>query len=84
MKDKIKQIGILILKVIISLAMILIFGIIGLVIGATIGGNYGCLAIIDSIFNMRGYESCGMFFSLVSMIFAIGLAIYVNIQISKK
>ncbi len=84
MNDNIKKIGIIILKVIVSLALILIFGIVGLIIGATIGGNYGCLAIIDSIFNMKGYESCGMFFSLIAMILAIGLVIYANIKILRK
>ncbi|MBT3297777.1 hypothetical protein HN385_02540 [archaeon] len=84
MKVQPKDIIILILKIVASLALILIFGIIGLILGATIGGNYGCSPIIDSIFDMKGYESCGMLFSLVSMTLGVILVIYANIKLIKK
>lgn len=46
----------------------IVFGIIGLLNGMMIGGNYGCLPIINSMFGTRGYESCGSFGGLLGLI----------------
>jgi len=59
----------------IILAMIL--GIAGLIMGMYIGGNYGCLPIINSIFGTRGYESCGSFGGLLGLIGGAVLGVFV-------
>lgn len=38
-----------------------ILGIAGFLTSADYGGNHGCFALIDSIYNLVGYESCGAF-----------------------
>lgn len=59
----------------IILAMIL--GIAGLIMGMYIGGNYGCLPIINSMFGTRGYESCGSFGGLLGLIGGAVLGVFV-------
>lgn len=45
-----------------------IFGIAAFLTMINYGGNYGCWAIIDSIFGTAGYESCGSFGAITGMI----------------
>ena len=51
-----------------GILLALILGIAGLLVGMSIGGNYGCLPIINSMFGTRGYESCGAFGAVLGMI----------------
>jgi hypothetical protein len=50
-----------------GILLALILGIAGLLVGMSIGGNYGCLSIINSMFGTRGYESCGAFGGVLGM-----------------
>lgn len=48
------------------------------------GGNYGCWEFIDFIFGTTGYESCGLFESVLGLIFGaiVGIIILNNIKTS--
>ena len=53
-----------------------IIGMLGLVLGANYGGNYGCFPFINALFGTRGYESCGSFFALLGIILGALLGVY--------
>jgi hypothetical protein len=56
-----------------------LLGIVGLIVGIDIGGNYGCLPFIDSLFGTRGYESCGAFAGILGMILgSVGGVLLIN------
>jgi len=42
----------------------------------TYGGNYGCFYIIDKIFGLQGYESCGLFGLLLGILTGSLLSIF--------
>lgn len=51
----------LVTQILFALLGALIFGFGGLLGMMIYGGNFGCWAWIDTLFNLQGYESCGAF-----------------------
>ncbi len=45
----------------------LLFGILGFLTFLNYGGNHGCFSFIDQLFNLQGYESCGLFGTLLGV-----------------
>jgi len=52
-----------------------ILGIIGFFTFLIYGGNNGCWAWIDELYNSRGYESCGPFGASAGVLFGVVLGI---------
>ncbi len=55
-------------QILFGILLAIFFAIIALIVGMGIGGNYGCLPVIDKIFGTRGYESCGAFGGVLGMV----------------
>ncbi|HPL92945.1 MAG TPA: hypothetical protein PLB38_01525 [bacterium] len=55
-------------QILFGIVLAMFFSVIGLIIGMQIGGNYGCLPMIDWLFGTRGYESCGAFGGVLGMV----------------
>ena len=64
-------------QILFGIVLAMFFSVIGLIIGMQIGGNYGCLPIINSMFGTRGYESCGSFGGLLGLIGGAVLGVFV-------
>ncbi len=60
-----------------------ILGITGFLNMISYGGNHGCFTIINSIFDSRGYESCGSFGAIAGIMIGtiIGIIIFSKIKI---
>lgn len=61
-------------------------GILNFVTLMGIGGNYGCLTIIDKIFGTAGYESCGSFGAISGILLGnlLGITIVHFLKLSDK
>ncbi len=60
-----------------------ILGAIGLAAGADYGGNYGCPALIESVFGL-GYEGCGLFFALMGSIIGVIITVMLAAKYGKS
>ncbi|HBB38333.1 MAG: hypothetical protein UV82_C0009G0063 [Candidatus Magasanikbacteria bacterium GW2011_GWD2_43_18] len=60
------------------------FGIAGFLAMTGYGGNYGCWPLIDAIFHMQGYESCGSFGAISGILLGVlvGISVLSSIPIS--
>ncbi|MEK6939847.1 MAG: hypothetical protein AABX31_03905 [Nanoarchaeota archaeon] len=54
-----------------------IFAIFGLLSGMLYGGNYGCFTFIDKLLGLQGYESCGLFATILGGLVGSLLSIFV-------
>lgn len=62
------------------IVLTLVFGVVGLAIGAGIGGNYGCIVYMG----LPGYEGCGVLGSHIGLIVGGIVSIIVFTRSYKK
>lgn len=63
-------------QIIAGMLLALVLAVLGLIMGMYIGGNFGCLPMIDRLFGTRGYESCGAFGGVLGLAVGAFLGAY--------
>lgn len=63
-------------QILFGILLALPLAVLGLIVGMYIGGNFGCLPMIDRLFGTRGYESCGAFGGVLGLAVGAFLGAY--------